>query len=43
MQVYKKAESYTLTILYVPSATLANWPVVNSYNYRKWGAYAASA
>ena len=36
-----KQKATTLTILRVPSATVANWPYFIA-GYRTWGAYAAS-
>ena len=37
-----KQKAAMLAILHVPSATLANSLVVDSYSYRTWNAYAAS-
>ena len=37
-----KQKADMLAILHVPSATLANSLVVDSYSYRMWDAYAAS-
>ena len=37
-----KQKADTLAILHVPSATLANGLVIDSYSYRTWDACAAS-
>ena len=37
-----KQKAVMLAILHVPSATLANSLVIDSYSYRMWDAYAVS-